>query len=617
MTPLRRRWDEVRSEADALKDAWDEAKTDRTRQNRRTEFGQKIAGFLEELAAVRILDPACGSGNFLYVALERLLSLEKEVITYRAKAGFPLGFPSIDPRQVLGLEINEYAQELAQVAIWIGYLQWMIGNGFGWRQPILDPLEPIRLQDALLDRSDGKVAETVWPKADFIIGNPPFLGRQFQRRELGDDYTETLRRVYGHRLQRGCDLVCYFFEQARAQLEQGNAKRVGLLANTTIQQVDNREVLRRIKDSGDIFMAWRNLPWVLDGASVRIAVLGFDDGTETVKVVDGIPVQSIDVDLSPTGVAFDPRQLGENTGISFQGPIKVGPFDIEGTLARELLSLPMNINGRFNSDVVKRYVNGADIVGRPRGIWIIDFGVGLSVEEASLYEAPFEYVRRTVKPGRDKQRHAGRRDNWWIHGSPAGRMRKAVMGLRRFVVTPAVAKYRIFAWLDSDVYPDHRLCVFAREDDYFFGVLHSRVHEVWSMRTVSRHGIGNDPTYNNTTCFETFPLPWPPGAEPEEDPRVIAIGEAAATLDHLRRNWLDPEGASEAELKKRTLTNLYNQRPTWLQNAHAALDRAVWDAYGWDDPEPETVAEDTILSRLLTLNLERTVIGPASGKSEH
>jgi len=136
--------------------------------------------------------------------------------------------------------------------------------------------------------------------------------------------------------------------------------------------------------------------------------------------------------------------------------------------------------------------------------------------------------------------------------------------------------------------------------------LHSRAHEVWSLRMGTWLGKGNDPRYTPTTCFETFPLPWPPGSEPVDDPRVVAIGEAAATLDKLRRNWLDPEGATGAELKKRTLTNLYNQRPSWLQHAHADLDRAVWAAYGWDDPVPAEVAEDTILSRLLALNLERS-----------
>jgi type II restriction/modification system DNA methylase subunit YeeA len=241
--------------------------------------------------------------------------------------------------------------------------------------------------------------------------------------------------------------------------------------------------------------------------------------------------------------------------------------------------------------------------------WIVDFGAYMLMEEAALYEKPFEYVLQHFKPVRDEQRDVRRQTMWWIHGSPASNLRQATEKLDRFLVTPRVSRHRLFIWLPSHVYPDNRLNVFARADEYFFGVLHSRVHEVWSMRTVSRHGIGNDPTYNNTSCFETFPLPWSPGTEPVSDPSVIAIGDAAAKLDRLRRNWLDPEGATEAELKKRTLTNLYNARPQWLRNAHAALDRAVWDAYGWDDPDPATVEEDTILSRLLALNLERTNTG--------
>jgi hypothetical protein len=155
------------------------------------------------------------------------------------------------------------------------------------------------------------------------------------------------------------------------------------------------------------------------------------------------------------------------------------------------------------------------------------------------------------------------------------------------------------------VVPDHKLVVFARADDYFAGVLHSRAHEVWSLRQASRHGVGNDPVYNIGSCFETFPLPWPPGSEPGDDPKVRAIADAAQDLDRLRRAWLGPEGADDKTLKARTLTNLYNQRPAWLANAHAALDRAVWAAYGWDDPDPAAVPEDELLARLLALNGER------------
>jgi type II restriction/modification system DNA methylase subunit YeeA len=153
--------------------------------------------------------------------------------------------------------------------------------------------------------------------------------------------------------------------------------------------------------------------------------------------------------------------------------------------------------------------------------------------------------------------------------------------------------------------PDSQLIVFARQDDYFFGVLHSRAHEVWSLRMGTWLGVGNDPRYTPTTCFETFPLPWPPGQEAWRDPRVHAIAQAARALDAARTAWLNPPDADEATLKKRTLTNLYNQRPTWLAQLHAALDRAVWSAYEWDDPDPAEVPEDEILARLLALNLER------------
>jgi type II restriction/modification system DNA methylase subunit YeeA len=178
----------------------------------------------------------------------------------------------------------------------------------------------------------------------------------------------------------------------------------------------------------------------------------------------------------------------------------------------------------------------------------------------------------------------------------------------RYICTPRVSKHRLFIWNPVATVPDSRLFVFARDDDYFFGVLHSRAHEVWSIAQAPQHGVGNDPTYNALTCFETFPLPWPPGQEPVADPRVIEIGEAAKDLDATRNAWLNPPGETdEAVLKKRTLTNLYNQRPTWLQNAHQRLDRAVWQAYGWTDNPSETT-EDEILTRLLALNQARTSV---------
>jgi type II restriction/modification system DNA methylase subunit YeeA len=184
-------------------------------------------------------------------------------------------------------------------------------------------------------------------------------------------------------------------------------------------------------------------------------------------------------------------------------------------------------------------------------------------------------------------------------------MRAALAGLSRFIGTARVATHRLFVWIDAGTLPDSQIIVFAREDDYFFGVLHSRAHEVWSLRMGTWLGVGNDPRYTPTTCFETFPLPWPPGQEPWDDPRVQEIAVAAKELDEKRRAWLDPPDAAPEELKKRTLTNLYNARPAWLAQMHARLDRAVWAAYGWDDPDPAAVPEEEILARLLALNRER------------
>jgi hypothetical protein len=605
MTPLRREWETVRAEMDDLRAKVDAAKTPQTRRNAEARLAAAQSAFLLRLAGVNVLDPACGSGNFLYIALERLLALEKEVIMYGAESGLSIGFPGVSPTQLLGMEIDPLARELAQVAIWIGYLQWMITNGFGWTEPILQPLETIRLQDALITETADGVVETSWPPAEFIIGNPPFLGSYRMRAELGDDYLQDLFTLYEDRVSGMEDLCCYFFEKARAQVKDGYTNRVGLLATNSIRGGFNREVLKRIKNTGDIYLAWSDEEWTLNGAAVRISIVGFDNGSETSRSLDGHPVASINSDLTSKTDVTSAARLLENRGISFLGMKKGGPFELSMETAKTMLSAPLNPNGRPNSDVVKPYISGADITRRTRGASIIDFTVSTDQVQASLYELPFEHVIANVKPIRDKNRRDRRRENWWLFSENVPGLRKALVSKRRQIVTPRVAKFRLFVWCSVDTIPDDGTASFARDDDYFFGVLHSRAHEVWSLRMGTWLEKGNDPRYTPTTCFETFPLPWPPGTEPVDDPRVIAIGEAAANLDQLRRNWLDPEGASEAELKKRTLTNLYNQRPTWLQNAHAALDRAVWAAYDWDDPDPAAVDEDTILSRLLALNLKR------------
>ncbi|CAN5277094.1 hypothetical protein BH18ACT10_BH18ACT10_15700 [soil metagenome] len=360
--------------------------------------------------------------------------------------------------------------------------------------------------------------------------------------------------------------------------------------------------MQRIKETGDIFFAESDREWIQNGAAVRVSMVGFDDGSEDERISDGVPVSQINSDLTGSLDVTVAKKLDENSGISFLGMMKSGPFDIDGETAGNMLSAPLNPNGRPNADVIKRRIGGQDVVRRPRDAWIIDFGVDMLEDEAALYEVPFEYVRQYVKPLRDKNRDENQKLKWWRYGRSRPALRDATSNLRRCVVTPEVSKHRLFAWIDTEVIPDHKLHVFARDDDYFFGVLHSRAHETWSLAQGNWLGKGNDPSYSSSTTFETFPLPWPPGEEPGGDPRVEAVAEAARRLDELRRNWLDPEGASEGELKKRTLTNLYNDRPTWLANAHAALDRAVFDAYGW----PENFTDEDVLKELLALNLERS-----------
>jgi type II restriction/modification system DNA methylase subunit YeeA len=600
MAPLRREWEEVRGqagdEAGKARSGSGQAAANALRRVERI-----LNGFAERLRGVRVLDPACGSGNFLYVSLKELLDLEKEVAAFSGGVGLTPFFPEVSPEQLYGIETSPYAHELAQVAVWIGYLQWMVDNGFGTREePILGPMTNILHMDALIERGeDGTLREPDWPEADVIVGNPPFLGGKRMRAELADAYVDELFTLYRDRVPREADLVCYWFERAREQVEHGRARRSGLLATNSIRGGANRRVLQRIKEGGDIFFAHADRPWILNGAAVRVSMVGFDDGSEAERTLDGAPADTINADLTGSLDLTAAAPLAENARTAFMGDTKGGPFDIPPDLARKMLAAPLNPNGRPNSDVVRPWVNGLDITRRPRDFYIIDFGVEMPLEDASLYEVAFEYVNEHVRLKREESRTT--RAEWWLHERPRVDMREALNGLPRFLATARVAKHRLFVWLDGSTLPDSQVIAFAREDDYFFGVLHSRLHELWSLRMGTWMGVGNDLRYTPTTCFETFPLPWPPGEEPEGDARVEAIAEAARRLDGLRRNWLNPEGASEAELKKRTLTNLYNACPTWLANAHAGLDAAVFAAYGW----PPDLAGEEVLKSLLALNRER------------
>ena len=412
---------------------------------------------------------------------------------------------------------------------------------------------------------------------------------------LGEPYVATLRRVYSQ-LPGGVDLCTYWHERARAAIEAGRLGRAGLLATQGIRGGANRTVLDRIKRTGDIFFAYADEPWVLAGANVHISFVGQDDGSQAERTLDGYPVSSINTDLT-TGLDLTlARRLSENLGIAFLGSQKAGPFDIDDATAMSMLASP-NPDGRSNRDVVRRRANGQD-VARGRGDlgWVIDFGTDRTEREASLYEAPFEYVKAHVEPTRRNNPRRAYRERWWLHAEARPGMRAALLGLSRYIATPPLAKHRLFAWLEASVLPDHQLVVFARDDDYTFGVLHSSAHEMWArgLGTQLRE-VESGFRYTPTTCFETFPFPHP------TDTQRDAIADAARDLDRLRTGWLNPQGLLGAELAKRTLTNLYNARPTWLAQAHERLDAAVLAAYGW----PVDIDRQDLLARLLALNVAR------------
>jgi len=694
-----------------------------------------INRFLTRLSKVHVLDPACGSGNLLYVTLQRLKDLEKEAILYAAERGLGDFAPAVGPWQLHGIEISEYAFELAQLTVWIGHLQWLIHNGFGHpAEPILRPMHTFECKDAILQfcpagstrtdtdrhgqlppvedstrpcvsvtvrvasaqpQSDGSTqemppeggttnSEPEWPRVDFLVGNPPFLGGNKIRQELGDEYVDALFEVYQGRVPPFADLCCYWFEKARKQIEEGKAQRAGLLATQGIRGGANREVLKRIKATGSIFFAESDRPWVLEGANVHVSMVAFDAGAERTKVLDGRSVPSINPNLTAVADITTARVLRANSSISFMGPSAKAPLDIPEKMALQMLNQGGNVHGLPNSDVIRRVASAVDLVKKDRFVWTIDFA-SMDEATASPYEAPSEHARKTVYPLRARN---PRQTNveWWQHERPRVDMRKALTGLGRFLSTPGVSKHRIFVWRGHETLCNQGTLVFARSDDYFFGVLHSRLHEVWPRAQATQlRERESGLRYTPTTCFETFPFPWPgevarrsaaegvgrvsdaeaglrPGGAGYDaaEAHVAAIAEATRELNALRENWLNPpewvkeevlefpgtvgrpwsryivdvaqrpsaesaqpraavpqgkpriglvryprlvprDVACAERLRKRTLTALYNQRPTWLALAHRKLDEAVFAAYGWDPG----LSDEEILEKLLALNLER------------
>ena len=627
--PLLAEWAAAKAEIAARLERAGAAKSKAARTRARNGAERRLRTFLERLRGFTVLDPACGSGNFLYLALHALKDIEHRVQLEAEALGLPRAFPEIGPANVKGIELNAYAAELARVSVWIGEIQWMRRNGFeAARDPVLKPLDNIDCRDAIL-APDG--TEPDWPEADVVIGNPPFLGGKRLMRELGEDYVARMFAAYKGRVPQEADLVCYWFAKTGEYLDRRGAGRAGLVATNSIRGGANRRALKRATEGRPIFDAWSDEPWVIDGAAVRVSLVCFAGGPAPERRLDGRSADEIYPDLTARrgGAGIDltaAKRLPANRGTAFMGDTKSGSFDIPGDLAREWLRLPANPNGRPNANVLKPWVNGMDLTRRPAGKWIVDFGWDMEEADAALYEEPFAYVSENVRPARRNNRVEKLREYWWRHERPRPEMWQALDGLPRYIATPTVSKHRLFVWLDARVCPDHQLIAIARDDDTTFGILHSRFHEAWSLRLGT--SLEDRPRYTPTTTFETFPFPDGlspdiPAAEYAADPRAAAIAKAARRLVELRDRWLNPpewvewtdepapgypkrpvprsEEAAKA-LKSRTLTNLYNTRPQWLTDAHDALDAAVAEAYGWD----ARIGEEEALGRLLGMNLGKS-----------
>jgi type II restriction/modification system DNA methylase subunit YeeA len=518
--------------------------------------------------------------------------------------------------------------------------------------------------------------ERAWPVCDIIVGNPPFLGGKLLRRELGDAYVGALFENFAGRVRPEADLCCYWFEKARQQIEEGHGQRAGLLATQGIRGGANRDVLKRIKESGGIFFAESDRDWILGGANVHVSMVAFDNGAETRRTLDGKTVPEIHANLAASAADITTaRRLARNLEIAFMGDTKGGSFDIGEERALEMLREP-NPHGRPNSDVILPWVNGLDVTRRPRGMFIIDFGLTRTEEDCAKYAAPFAHVQERVRPERLGNKRALYARHWWRHVEPRPGMLAALAPLPRFLVTARVTKHRLFVWYEAPTLPDSAVFAFALADDFSFGVLQSRIHEAWARANgtqVRERESGF--RYTPTSCFETFPLPFADDlARDKDDPAQTvakfraahyhteqsnvlredspptspaehreAIATAARELNEMRENWLNPpewtiprpltfpgaldgpwhrfvrdadargigtvhyplteprDAECAARLARRTLTNLYNEHPAWLDNAHAKLDAAVAAAYGW----PAALADDEILARLLELNLTR------------
>ncbi|HQV08849.1 MAG TPA: class I SAM-dependent DNA methyltransferase, partial [Thauera sp.] len=684
--PLRAEWKEVQAAALTYE-----------QQGKRKDAVAEVRAFHHHLCEVRVLDPACGSGNFLYVTLEHMKRLEGEVLNLLHDLGESQGLlelegVTVDPHQFLGLEINPRAARIAEMVLWIGYLQWHFRTHGSVTppQPVLRDFRNIENRDALIDyereeavtdeagrpvtRWDGvtykaspitgedipdETAQVVqvryvnprkaaWPQADYIVGNPPFIGAATMRRALGDGYVDAVRRTWPE-VPESADFVMYWWHIAGETVRAEKARRFGFITTNSIKQTFNRRVVQaqlEAKNPLSLAFAIPDHPWVdaADGAAVRIAMTvgtGGEREGRLMRVTEERSGEQDDFEVSLAkrdGRLFSDLQIGAdvtsasllsaNAGLCNRGVSLFGAGFI--VTEEEAASLGYGVEPGLDRHI-RHYRNGRDLAQTPRNVMVIDL-YGLDADEVRRrYPAAYQWVLERVKPERDHNNREVRRRNWWLFGETNPKLRNQLSGLPRYIATVETMKHRAFLFLDGNILPDNKLVNIATNDATLFGVLSSRLHVTWALAAGSRLGVGNDAVYVKTTCFETFPFPDPTLAQ------TARIRNLAEQLDahRKRQQSLHPE---------LTLTGMYNvleklragdtltprERTiheqglvSVLRELHDTLDTAVFEAYGWSDlaaqlvgkpgattplpdkPEAQAAAEEELLRRLVELNAAR------------
>jgi len=631
----------------------------------------EVNKFHQKLCHIRVLDPACGSGNFLYVTLEHLKRIEGETFDTLDLLGehqivLQMAGETVDPHQLLGLEINPRAAAIAELVLWIGALQWHFRNHGNVQppQPIIRNFRNIECRDALIEWDsvekvvddkgipvthwDGRTTkphqvtgkevpdETAripvykyinprkaeWPKADYIIGNPPFIGPARMRDALGDGYTETVRNVHND-VGESSDFVMYWWNHAAELVRAGKVQRFGFITTNSLRQKFNRRVLEShmsAKKPLSVIFAIPDHPWVdsADGAAVRIAMTTAAAGEHKgllQNVISETDGDGYDIGLDlVTGKIWADLTIGSNVagtipllsnqGLSCRGVQLIG----SGFIVTPDEASQLGLGSVAGTEMyIRHYRNGRDLTSAPRNVMAIDL-FGLSETDVrDQFPEIYQWVLERVKPERDHNNRKGYRKNWWIHGEPRGKFRPALADLPRYIATVETSKFRFFTLLDASILPDNMLVNIAIDDTCVLGVLSSRIHVCWALATGAI--LGPTPRYNKTRCFETFPFPI------TTKQQKIRICELAEQLDDHRKR-------QQEQHPKLTITGMYNVLEklrsgedltakdktiheqglvSVLKQLHDDLDKAVFDAYGWSN----TLSDEEILERLVALNAER------------